>query len=39
MALRGRHGSRERFLEALEAVPDVEPAESDRLPEGYPAAR
>ena len=39
VALRGRHGSRERFLEALQEVPDVDPAESDRLPEGLRAAR
>lgn len=35
LALRGKRASRERFLEALEQVPDVEPPEWDRLPEGY----
>ena len=28
-------GSQEDFLKALDQVPDVEPAEYDRLPEGY----
>jgi hypothetical protein len=28
---RGRRGSREKLLAALEQVPDVEPAEYDRL--------
>jgi len=32
---RARRGSREGFLKALEQVPDVEPAEYDRLPEEY----
>ena len=35
VALRGRQGSREKFLDALKEVPDVEPAEHDRLPHGY----
>ena len=30
-----KRGSRENFLKALEQVPDVEPPEYDRLPEGY----
>lgn len=29
---RARHGSREKFLAALDKVPDVEPEEKDRLP-------
>jgi len=32
---RARRVSREGFLKALEQVPDVEPAECDRLPEEY----
>ena len=32
---RAKRGSREGFLKALEEVPDVEPAEYDRLPEEY----
>jgi hypothetical protein len=35
LAIRGKHASREKFLKALEQVPDVEPPEYDRLPEGY----
>ena len=35
VAARGRSASREKFLAALQQVPDVEPAENDRLPEGY----
>lgn len=35
ISLRAKRGSREDFLKALEQVPDVEPAEYDRLPEGY----
>jgi hypothetical protein len=34
-SLRAKRGSREDFLKALEQVPDVEPPEHDRLPEGY----
>lgn len=37
-ALRAKRGSREKFLDALKEVPDVEPAENDSLPEGYRAA-
>jgi len=33
--LRDNRGSREDFLKALEQVPDIEPSEHDRLPEGY----
>jgi len=35
MAARAKRGSREKFLQALEQVPDVEPPEWDRLPEGH----
>lgn len=35
VSLRATRGSREDFLQALEQVPDVEPPEYDRLPEGY----
>ena len=35
VALRAKRGSREKFLDALKEVPDVEAAEYDRLPEGY----
>lgn len=35
VALLGRQGSREKFLEALQELPDVEPPEDDRLPHGY----
>ena len=35
LALRAQRGRREDFLKALEQVPDVEPPEYDRLPEGY----
>lgn len=34
MAGRAKRGNREEFLRALEQVPDVEPPEWDRLPEG-----
>lgn len=34
-AIRGKRADREKFLRALEQVPDVEPPEYDRLPEGY----
>ena len=34
-AARAKCGSREKFLKALDQVPDVEPPEGDRLPEGY----
>ena len=33
--IRARRASREKFLQALDEVPDTEPAEHDRLPEGY----
>ena len=33
--IRARRASREKFLQALDEVPDTEPAEYDRLPEGY----
>jgi hypothetical protein len=35
VALRAKRGSREKFLDALKEVPDVEPPGHDRLPEGY----
>jgi hypothetical protein len=35
VALRAKRASREKFLEALQQVPAVEPPEYDRLPEGY----
>ena len=35
LAARAKRGSREKFLQALEQVPDVAPPEWDRLPEGY----
>jgi hypothetical protein len=34
VALRAKRASRERFLDALKEVPDVEPPDYDRLPEG-----
>ena len=34
LAARAKRGSREKFLQALEQVPDVAPPEQDRLPEG-----
>lgn len=35
LALRGKRASQEKFREALDQVPDIEPPEWDRLPEGY----
>jgi len=35
ISLRAKSSSREDFLNALEQVPEVEPPEYDRLPEGY----
>jgi hypothetical protein len=35
IALRASRASREKFLDALKEVPDVEPPDYDRLPEGY----
>jgi len=35
ISLRARRASREKFLEALKEVPDVNPADHDYLPEGY----
>jgi hypothetical protein len=35
IALRAKRASRERFHDALKEVPDVEPPDYDRLPEGY----
>ena len=32
---RGKAASRQKFLEALDEVPDVDPPEWNRLPEGY----
>jgi len=39
VALRAKRGSREKFLEALQEVPDVPPLPGDELPEGYHPAR
>ncbi len=39
VALRAKRGSREKFLDALKEVPDVDPPDYDRLPEGYRPAR
>jgi hypothetical protein len=38
IALRAKHASREKFLDALKEVPDVEPPDFDRLPESYERA-
>jgi hypothetical protein len=35
IALRAKRASREKFLDALKEVPDVEPPDYDRLPEGF----
>jgi len=35
ISLRAKRARREDFLRLLEQVPDVEPPEYDRLPEGY----
>jgi hypothetical protein len=35
VALRAKHASRAKFLDALKEAPDVEPPEYDCLPEGY----
>lgn len=35
VAPRAKRASREKFLDALKEVPDVEPPDFDRLPEGY----
>ena len=35
VALRGKRASRAKFEAALKQVPEVEPPEYDRLPEGY----
>ena len=35
VALRAKRASREKFLDALKQVPDVEPPDFDRLPENY----
>ena len=35
IALRAKRASREKFLNALHEVPDVEPPDYDRLPDGY----
>jgi len=39
VAMHAKRGSREKFLDALKEVPDVEPADYDRLPEGYRLAQ
>ena len=38
VALRAKRASREKFVDALKEVPDVEPADYDRLPGGYRTA-
>ena len=38
IALRARHASREKFLDALKEAPDVEPPDCDRLSKGYKRA-
>jgi len=38
IALRAKRASREKFLDALEEVPDVQPPDYDRLPESYEPA-
>ncbi len=35
IASRAKRASRQKFLEALKQVPDVEPPDYDRLPDGY----
>ena len=35
VAMRAKRGSREKFLDALQEVPDVEPPDCDRWPKGY----
>ena len=35
LAARAKRGSREKFLQALDQVPNVNPPEWDRLPDGY----
>ncbi|MBI4024683.1 MAG: toxin-antitoxin system HicB family antitoxin [Verrucomicrobia bacterium] len=35
IAMRAKRGSHEKFLDALKEVPDIEPPDYDRLPEGY----
>ncbi len=38
IALRAKRASREKFVDALKEVPDLEPPDYDRLPEGYTPA-
>ena len=38
IALRARRASRKKFQDALKEVPDIEPPECDRLPDGYKSA-
>jgi len=35
IAMRAERATKEKFIEALKQVPDSEPPEYDRLPEGY----
>jgi hypothetical protein len=35
VAMRAKRGDREKFLDALKQVPDIDPAEHDRIPAGY----
>ena len=39
VAMRAKRGSREKFLEAMTEVPDADPPDYDRLPEGYRPGR
>ena len=39
VALRAKRASREKFLDALNEVPDVPPMPGDELPEGYQPSR
>jgi hypothetical protein len=38
IAMRAKRASREKFIDALKEVPDVEPPDYDRLPKGYQPA-
>lgn len=35
VAFRAKRASKEKFIDALEEVPDLEPPDYDRLPEGH----
>lgn len=36
VAMRAKRGNREKYLNALKEVPDVEPPDHDRLPDDHP---